>query len=217
MKQQELLLYLEGFLTPARILRFQEVLAQRTNFITVAIEDVFQLHNTSAVIRSCDAFGVQEVHVVEDRFGKRMDKNIAMGAEQWVDIHRYNNTQSCMKTLREKGFQIIATSPHGESTDLMDFKISEPIALFFGTEKDGLSAEVLQNADGFLRIPMSGFSESLNISVAAAICLCHLTALVRTSGFAWNLTEKEIFEKRLDWTKKSIKNVEAIIGRYQSR
>ena len=217
MKQPELLTYLEGFLTPERVQRFEEVLEQRTNFITVAIEDVFQLHNTSAVIRSCDAFGVQEVHVVEDRFGKRLDKNIAMGAEQWVDIHRYNNAQSCLQALREKGYRIIATSPHGMGTNLMDFKITQPMALFFGTEKEGLSKEVLEQADGFLKIPMSGFSESLNISVAAAICMCHITALVRTSDLPWNLTKKEILEKRLDWTKKSIKDVEAIIGRYQSR
>ena len=176
-----LLTYLEGFLTAERIQRFKDVLEQRTNFITVAIEDVFQLHNTSAVIRSCDAFGVQQVHVVEDRFGKRLDKNIAMGAEQWVDVSRYSTTQSCIQELREKGYQIVATQPHGNSTRLMDFTITKPIALFFGTEKEGLSLEVLQSADSSITIPMTGFTESLNISVAAAICLCHLTAILRKS------------------------------------
>ncbi len=214
MKQLGLLSYLEGFLTEERILRFKEVLKQRTNFVTVAMEDVFQLHNTSAVIRSCDAFGIQQVHVIEDRFGKRLDKNIAMGAEQWVDVHRYNNTQNCLQELREKGYRIVATTPHGNSTDLMDFRISKPTALFFGTEKEGLSPEVLQNADGCLSIPMTGFTESLNISVAAAICLCHITAVLRKSDLPWSLTEQEILEKRMDWTKKSIKDVEGIIGRY---
>lgn len=214
MKQLELLSHLESFLTVERIQRFKEVLEQRTNFITVAIEDVYQLHNTSAVIRSCDAFGVQEVHVIEDRFGERLDKNIAMGAEQWVDVHRYNNTQSCLQELRKKGYQVVATTPHGNSTKLGDFEISKPIALFFGTEKEGLSPEVLQNADSSLSIPMSGFTESLNISVAAAICLCHLTSVLHKSGLPWALTEKEVLEKRMEWTKKSIKDVEGIIGRY---
>ena len=186
MTDVSLLTYLEGFLTEERLQRFKEVLEERTNFITVAIEDVFQLHNTSAVIRSCDAFGVQKVHVVEDRFGKRLDKNIAMGAEQWVDIHRHRNTKSCMQTLLQEGYQIVATTPHGTSRNLMDFEISKPTALFFGTEKEGLSPEVLENADVCLHIPMSGFSESLNISVAAAICLCHLTAVLRKSDLPWS-------------------------------
>jgi len=217
MFDNDLLTYLEEFLTCARIQRFKEVLEQRTNYITVAVEDVYQLHNTSAVLRSCDAFGVQEVHLVEDRFGKRLDKNIAMGAEQWVDIYRHKSTENCIAALRKKGYQIIATVPHGACTSLIDFKLSKPTALIFGTEKDGLSEAVMQNADGYLTIPMSGFTESLNISVAAAICICQLTTALRKSSLPWNLTEKEVLEKRLDWTKKSIKDVEGIIRRYRSR
>ncbi len=215
MFNRDLLTYLEGFLTHGRIQRFKEVLEQRTKYLTVAIEDVYQLHNTSAVIRSCDAFGLQEAHVVEDRFGQRLDKNIAMGAEQWVDVHRYKKTSDCIAALRAKGYQLIATTPHHSSSSLTDFKITKPTALLFGTEKEGLSKEVLDNADGFLTIPMSGFSESLNISVAAAITVSHLMEQLRDSPIDWHLSVTEQLEKRLDWTKKSIKDVEGIIGRYQ--
>lgn len=210
----DLLAYLEGFVTEERKQRFIDVLSKRTRFLTVAIEDVYQLHNTSAVIRSCDAFGVQNVHVVEDRFGKRLDKNIAMGAEQWIDVHRYQTTDECISTLKDDGYQIIATTPHNNSNLLSDFKITSKTALFFGTEKEGLSSKVLEQADGFLKIPMVGFSESLNISVSAAIILQKLLDDLRKSKYPWRLSELEVLEKKLDWTKKSINDVEGIIGRY---
>lgn len=213
----DLLTYLETYLTEERKLRFMNVLENRTKYLTVAIEDVFQLHNTSAVIRSCDAFGIQEVHVIEDRFGQRLDKNIAMGAEQWVDVNRYNTTTDCMNALREKGYQIVATTPHTASNFLHEFEIDGPTALFFGTEKEGLSEEVLQQADKFIKIPMVGFSESLNISVSAAIIIQELTQKLRSSDLDWEMTAIDILEKRLDWTKKSIKDVEGIIARYQTQ
>lgn len=214
MFNDNLLTYLEGFLTEGRRQRFLEILQQRTKFLTVAMEDVYQLHNTSAVLRSCDAFGIQEVHVVEERFEKRLDKNIAMGAEQWVDVHRYRTTSDCITHLRKMGYQIIATTPHNDSHMLSQFELESRTVLFFGTEKEGLSEEVIQKADGYLKIPMVGFSESLNISVSAAIILQKLTDALRASELDWQLSDIEILEKRLDWTKKSIKNVEGIIGRY---
>lgn len=210
----DLLLYLEGFISEERKERFLEVLAKRTRFLTVAIEDVYQLHNTSAVIRSCDAFGIQDVHVVENRFGKRLDKNIAMGAEQWVDVHRYQTTTQCMEALKEKGYQIIATTPHNDSNLLADAKITSKTALFFGTEKEGLSQAVLEQADGFLKVPMVGFSESLNISVSAALIIQQLGDTLRKSNLPWHLTAMEILEKQLDWTKKSIKDIDGVLTRY---
>ncbi|SDQ68009.1 TrmH family RNA methyltransferase [Flagellimonas zhangzhouensis] len=214
MFDHDLLTYLEGYLTEERKQRFLEVLQTRTKHITVAIEDVYQLHNTSAIIRSCDVFGVQEVHVIEDRFGKRLDKNIAVGAEQWVDVTRHQNTSDCISTLKDKGYQIIATTPHNDSTLLPDFFPSSKSALFFGTERKGLSNEIMQQADGFLKIPMVGFSESLNVSVSAAIIIQEVAQKVRDSQLDWHLSESEVLEKRLDWTKKSIKDVEGIIARY---
>lgn len=214
MMDLDLLAYLEGYLTEERKQRFLEVLQHRTKHITIAIEDVYQMHNTSAIIRSCDVFGVQEVHVVEDRFAKRLDKNIAMGAEKWVDVHRYHNTKDCIANLKQQGYQIIATTPHNDSTLLPEFYPEQKSAIFFGTEKEGLSADVMHQADGYLKIPMVGFSESLNVSVAAAIIIQDLAHKVRTSTVDWQLKETEILEKRMDWTQKSIQHVEGIIKRY---
>ncbi|MRX66079.1 TrmH family RNA methyltransferase [Maribacter sp. RZ05] len=211
---QQLLDYLEGFISAERKERFLNVLEERSKFITVAIEDVYQMHNTSAVIRSCEVFGLQQAHVIESRFGKRLDKNIAMGAQQWVDVQRHETTESCISLLREQGYRIVATTPHNDSCYLEDFKINEKTALFFGTEKEGLSEEVMGKADSFLKIPMVGFTESLNISVSAAIILQHLTVKMKSQQLPWRLSDEEKLEKRLDWTQKSIKSIDDILERY---
>ncbi|MDX1768707.1 MAG: RNA methyltransferase [Arenibacter troitsensis] len=214
MFDQKLLDYLEGFITPERKARFLDILEERTNYITVAIEDVYQMHNTSAVVRSCDVFGVQQAHLIENKFGKRLDKDIAMGAQQWVDLYRYKTTTDCIDTLRQKGYKIVATTPHGENCSLANFKFDGKTALFFGTERDGLSKEVLEKADSFLKIPMVGFTESLNISVSAAIILQNLTSQLRNENVNWRLTEDEKLEKRLDWTKKSVRSLNDVLARY---
>lgn len=208
--------YLEGFLTENRKNNFLKVLQNRTKHFTVVVEDVFQMHNASAVMRSCEVFGIQEMNVIEQRFGKRIDKEIAMGAQKWVDIYPFDNVSNCIETLKNKGYQIIATTPHEKDCLLDDFDISKPSALFFGTEKEGLSEEVLQKADGFLKIPMVGFTESLNISVSAAIIIQNLTSRLRKSDIDWRLTDDEILKKRLDWTKNSIKDIRRIEERYYS-
>ena len=213
-KDHELLNYLEGFLTENRKEGFLRVLKNRTKHFTIAMEDVYQLHNTSAVMRSCEVFGIQELNVIEQKFGKRIDTEIAMGAQKWVDVFRYNSVQSCMDEMRARGYQIIATTPHDESCFLHEFDITKPAALFFGTERDGLSQEVLDQADGFLKIPMVGYTESLNISVSAAIIIQDITTRLRQSAINWHLTEEEIWEKRLDWTRKSIKDIDFIERKY---
>ncbi|WP_299261722.1 RNA methyltransferase [uncultured Aquimarina sp.] len=211
----KLLTYLESFLTPRRQSLYKKVIEQRTNYFTVAVEDVYQLHNTSAVIRSCDVFGIQNVHVIEEINAKRIDREIAMGAQKWVDINRYTTTKECIASLKSKGYQIVATTPHDNSVELKDFDISKPSVFFFGQEQEGLSDTVLDAADTKLHIPMVGFTESLNISVSAAIILQHITSLLRNSDIDWQLSEEEKLEKRLDWAKKVIKSHEKIIARYK--
>lgn len=208
--------FLEDILTENRKAKFLKVLENRTKHFTVAIEDVFQLHNTSAVMRSCEIFGVQQLNVVEEKYGKSIDKEIAMGAQKWVDVNRFESISDCISDLKSKGYQIIATTPHENDCLLEDFDISKPSALFFGTERNGLSEEVLSRADGFLKIPMVGFTESLNISVSAAIILQNLMERLRKSDIDWHLSETEILEKRLEWARNSIKDIKRIEARYYS-
>jgi len=208
------LAFLENILTDNRKEKFLKVLGKRTKHLTVVVEDVFQMHNTSAVMRSCEVFGIQELNIIEQRYGKRIDKEIAMGAQKWVDINQYDSVTNCISSLKEQGYQIIATTPHENDCMLEDFDITKPSALFFGTERDGLSEEILERADGFLKIPMVGFTESLNISVSAAIIIQDLTNRLRDSKVKWQLTEEEILEKRLAWAKNSIKDIKRIEARY---
>lgn len=209
-----LLDYLQNFITEERKQRFSEIISQRTNHFTVAMEDVFQMHNTSAVVRTCEVFGVQQAHSIEGRYGKRLDEKIAMGAQKWVDVFRYDDTQKCIDILREKGYQIVATTPHQDAYLLNDFDISKKSAFFFGTEKEGLSEQVLSQADTYLKIPMVGFTESLNISVAVAIVLQQLTDKLRRSNIKWQLTEEERYSVLEQWTKISVRNVNDVIKRY---
>jgi tRNA (guanosine-2'-O-)-methyltransferase len=209
----KLLQHLETYLTAHRLTRFKQVLDQRTKHFTVATEDVYQLHNTSAVMRTCDVFGLQELNIVEETNSKSIDGEIAMGAQKWVDLNRFDTVTDCIKDLKQKGYQIVATTPH---TDDCDFDVTQKACFFFGRETEGLSDAVLNQADSFLKIPMVGFTESLNISVSAAIILQHATSKLKKTDINWQLTETEKLEKRLDWCKKSIKSYHEIVERFYS-
>ena len=215
MADLQLLTYLENFITEKRKNKFTEIISQRTNHFTIAVEDIFQMHNTSAVIRSCDVFGIQNIHLIEQKYGKRLDAKIAMGAQKWVTTHRYSNTSSCINTLKKQGYQIVATTPHLQATLLDDFDISLKSAFFFGTEKSGLSKEVLDKADQYLKIPMVGFTESLNISVSVAIILQLLTEKLRKSDVKWHLSNQDMLKTRIEWTKNSVRSLVDVLKRYE--
>ncbi len=206
--------YLEGFITENRKLKFNKVLENRTKHFCIAVEDVYQLHNTSAVMRSCEVFGIQNLHMIEQKFSKTIDKEIALGAEKWVDIYRHTSTENCLESLKKQGYQIVATSPHADAHTLDNFDISKPSAIFFGTEKNGLSQEIMDQADAFIKIPMYGFTESLNISVSAALVINSITNKLRTSALDWKLSEEDLLAKKIDWMRKSIKDIDFVTERY---
>jgi tRNA (guanosine-2'-O-)-methyltransferase len=214
----KLLTYLEGFVTDKRKKLFRNILQDRTRHFTVVLEDIYQQHNASAVIRSCDIFGIQDVHVIENKYKSKVSKNIAKGSQKWLSFHNYkedtNNTLECLNSLKSKGYQIIATTPHNNSSILHDFDISKKSAFVFGVEKTGVSDLVINNADGILKIPMVGFTESLNISVAAAIILENLTFKLRNSSVDWKLTNEEQKILYASWIEKTIKNVDEIKERF---
>ena len=212
----KLLNYLETYLTENRLKRFNQVLSQRTKYFTVATEDVYQLHNTSAVMRSCDVFGIQELSIIEEQNVKSIDREIAMGAQKWVDLNRFHSAKECIVSMKQQGYQIVATTPHTNDCNLQEFDISKKACFFFGRETEGLSQEVLDAADSYLKIPMVGFTESLNISVSAAIILQDVTSKLRSSNIDWKLTQEEINEKKLDWIKKTIHSYDKIVERFYS-
>lgn len=202
--------YLREFATEARWEKIEEVARQRTRHITVVVEDIYQPHNASAVLRSCDGFGIQDVHIIENSNEFDASSQVTIGADQWLSIYRHNNpetdnTETCLNRLKVEGYKIIATSPHENDVNLNDLPIADKTALVFGTELEGISDKVKEMADGFVKIPMAGFSESFNISVSAAICLYNLTRRLRNSDVDWNLSEEDMEIIKLEWLKKSIK------------
>jgi tRNA (guanosine-2'-O-)-methyltransferase len=212
--------YLEQFVTENRRNLFKQVINERTRHFTVAIEDICQPHNSSAVVRSCDVFGIQDLHVIESNYQFYASNQVAKGAQKWLNFLLFNkrntnNTLDCIADLKSKGYKIIATTPHNDSCLLYDFDINQKSAFFFGVEKDGLSNDVLDNADGFLKIPMVGFTESLNISVAAAIVLQDVTQRLKKSDVDWQLSAQEKEQLYLEWLEKSIKNIQQIKENYK--
>lgn len=215
----EFLNFLEDFVSEKRKETFHKVLENRTQHFTVVLEDIFQPHNSSAVIRSCDIFGLQDVHIIQNKYSSKVSRHVAKGSQKWLNIKKYNqtatNTQDCLDTLRNNGYQIIATTPHNDSCVLHEFDITKKAAFVFGVEKEGVSEYTMNQADGFLKIPMVGFTESLNISVAAAIILQDVTTKLRASEIDWKLSEKEKEILYADWIQKSIKSIKKITERYQ--
>jgi len=220
MNQQEhntrkaLLEYLSGFITDDRKQLFDKIAGQRTRHITVVLENLYQSHNASAVLRTCDCFGVQDVHVVEG--GNRFDVNpdVALGSSKWLTIYKYKAAEQCVEKvtslLRERGYRIIATTPHRDGYLLDDLPVTGKMALLFGTEMDGLSAKAMACAGEFVSIPQYGFSESFNISVSAAIILHHLTEKLRRSEIPWRLSEDELVDLKLEWARSTLKKASLI-------
>ena len=196
-------------ITPSKQEMFDRIAADRTNFLTVSLENVYQEHNASAVLRSCDCFGIQQLHVIEKDNQYKVQRDIALGAGRWVDMFNYdqgdNPTIDCFSNLRSKGYRIVATSPHVNEKTINDIDISQPMALIFGTERKGISDEVKATADEFVSIPMYGFTESFNISVSVAITLNVLRQRLENSSVDWKLSHEEQILLKLKWCRKILR------------
>lgn len=219
MRNEKLAAYLSGFITPRRMEKMRTVLAQRTRHITVVLEDIFQSQNASAVLRSCECFGVQDVHIIENRYAFELNPEVVMGASKWLTMSRYhdygNNTLACLQHLKQQGYQLIATTPHKDDFSPATLPIGQKTALLFGTEMEGLSDDAREVADGYMQIPMSGFTESFNISVSVAVSLYHLVNRIKSSvDVAWQLSEEEGNDILFEWMCKSVKNADSLIRHF---
>ncbi|PKR80289.1 rRNA methyltransferase [Brumimicrobium salinarum] len=219
---EKLLKALYEIITPEKVEKFDRIAAERTNHVTVAVENLFQEHNASAVMRTCDCFGIQNLHIIEKNNKFNVNKDIAMGAAQWVDNHHYSDdlypTTKCIQTLKDKGYKIAATTPHTEAYTINNVPIDQPIAFVFGTEQTGLSEKALDLADYFVKIPMVGFTESFNISVSAALTINTIrTRLEHQEDFEWKLSKEEQTLLKIEWCKRIIKNPNLTIKDFKRR
>lgn len=210
--------YLQQFVTEERQARLREILENRTHHVTVVLEDLFQTQNISAVLRTCDCYGVQNVHVIKHRNEFEIHKDISMGADKWLSIHQYphseHNVKDCIDRLHEQGYWVAATLPDEQKRTIFDLPVERKTAFLFGTELTGLSDEAIKYADGNVLIPMYGFTESFNISNSAAIILSHFSERMRHSEAQWQLLPEEKEELYFEWLQKSVKNPDGLIDYY---
>ena len=213
--QQKELLYRQAseLISDNRQSLFDRLAPLRTRHISVVLEDIYQSHNAAAVLRSCDCFGVQDVHVVEKNNPFNPAGDVAVGSAKWVDYYRYPSIAEVYRRLHAQGYRIVATLPHENDQMITDLDISQKTALVFGTELTGLTQEAIDGADAYVKVPMYGFTESFNISVCAALSLFSLTERMRASAdIDWRLTDEEMLDLKLHWAMQTIRDGEKVLG-----
>jgi len=211
----QLLEYLSEYVTENKKQLIEEVLSVRSEYVVAVLEDIYQSQNASAVIRTCDGVGMQTVYVIENSNPYVVNPDVTLGTTKWIDIQRYNkpevdNTRECLEDLRSQGYRIIGTTVDNTAPSIFDLDISDPIALVYGHEKNGISQTVINGADRLVHIPMYGFVESFNISVSAAVSLYTLYNRIRNSDVAWQLSEEKKLQIKLNWFRKIVPRGEII-------
>ncbi len=212
--KEKLLHHLLSFISDNKTGLFDRIINDRTRYITVVLEDIFQSQNASAVLRTCDCFGIQDVHIIENSNPYEINPDVTLGSSKWLNLNKYNekeqNTEAALDALKEKGYKLVATTPHNNDVMLEDLPLDNKTALLFGAELPGLSEIALNKADAFVKIPMYGFTESFNISVSAAIVLHHLTEKLKKSDIKWHLDKEETIDIKLDWARNVVKRSDII-------
>jgi len=205
---------LEAFMTPERATLFRRTAASRTCYMTVLAENTFHPQNAAALIRHCEAFGLQRMHTVENHCRFRPSAAVVRGTDRWVDIRRHASTTDALRALKAEGYRIVATTPHRQDSTPETFDVGRgPFALVFGTEHAGISDEAIAAADEFLRIPMCGMVESLNVSASAAILIYMLSERMRRSEIEWRLTPAQQTEIVYRWMRRSVADAARILDR----
>jgi tRNA (guanosine-2'-O-)-methyltransferase len=207
--------HLERLMSSERIARMNTVLEHRTRYLTLVLEDIYKPQNASATIRTCDALGIQDVHIIENHSPFSLDANVTLGSCQWTTLHRYreksaDNTRACYAALRDNGYRIIATVPGPESCRLEDIGLERKCAFVFGNEEQGLSASAIDEADACVHLPMYGFTQSYNISVSVGIVLMMMSERLRACGRDWRLSQDEKDTLRLAWYRRAVRSDDII-------
>jgi len=217
---QKTIEYLKQFVSEERYNRIQEIARKRTRHFTIVVENLFQSHNMSAILRTAECLGLQDVHIIEADFEYEISKQVSLGSQKWLSIYRYNNlinnTIPCLQSLKEKKYKIVATIPSENNYFLDDIAIEPKTAFLFGTELNGLTQEAIDLADEFVKIPIYGFTESYNVSVSVALTMMNVNERLRKSLINWSISQEELLELELDWLKKSIKDSNRILQRWHN-
>jgi len=211
---------MESHVSESRMQKILEVSTDRTRYLTVVLNNVYYTQNISAVIRSCDCFGIQDLYIIGNSPSTHVNKHVAQGAYNWIDIHRntFRPEEETLRELKDDGYRLVVTLPAPGASSLHDFDIEKgKIAVIMGNEKEGVSDVVKEMADEFMYIPMAGFSQSLNISVSTAVILSELTGKIRSSDLNWKLDENDLTDLQYRWMKNSVKRGDQIEDEYLLR
>lgn len=218
MTDKEAIAVLRQCLLPQRWERLATAAYARTRRVTVAFDSLAHSHNVNAVLRTCECLGVQDVHMVTGGVPLQTYRGISRGALEWLSVHEYATLSDQLKALREAGYRLVGTAPQqgSKSVSVADFDsaASAPLALLFGQEKHGMSAEALAAVEVCVYVPMVGLTESLNVSVAAGMLLGSILEKMAREGVCHRLNPNEADALLLSWLKKSVKSADLILSRY---
>lgn len=214
MNQRQTFEYLQQFLTAERLQKINHFAPESSDYVLPVIEDVFQFRNAAAIVRSVEACGFHKIVAMESQNEFNPNLRVTKGAETWVEVERLPHHIDSLKQIKKRGYKIVAVSPENDATLLPDFEISEPIALVFGTEAEGVTEEILNFADETLAIPMYGFTRSFNVSVAAAICVYELKQKLIKSNLDYKLSEEKLWQMKVRWAVNSLQSGEQILAKY---
>ena len=207
--------FLRRFMGEERMATLQRALDGRTDYAAVCLENTFHPQNASAIMRTCEAFGIQNIHTIQEHCRFNPNVNIVRGTDKWIDMHSYGTTTEALTALKTAGYRIVATSPHAEDRTPDTFDVtSGPFVLVFGTEQEGISDEVRAAADEFIKIPMQGMVESLNVSVSAAVLLYTLSCRIRKEVADWQLSPHRSAVTQWKWYMESVRDSIAILEKY---
>ena len=214
MNNQKIFQHLQQFLTDERLEKINHFAPESSDFVLPVIEDVFQFRNAAAIVRSVEACGFHKIIAMESEHEFNPNLRVTKGAETWVEVEKLPHNLDSLREIKNRGYKILAVSPENNATMLSDYDLKEPVALVFGTEAAGVSEEILDFADETLAIPMYGFTQSFNVSVAAAICVYELRQKLLRSNLDYKLSAEKLWEMKVRWAMNSIKSGEQILAKY---
>ena len=214
MNNKKIFQHLQQFLTDERLEKINHFAPESSDFVLPVIEDVFQFRNAAAIVRSVEACGFHKIIAMESEHEFNPNLRVTKGAETWVEVEKLPHNLDSLREIKNRGYKILAVSPENNATMLSDYDLKEPVALVFGTEAAGVSEEILDFADETLAIPMYGFTQSFNVSVAAAICVYELRQKLLRSNLDYKLSAEKLWEMKVRWAMNSIKSGEQILAKY---
>ena len=206
--------YLKQFLTEERLRKIEHFAPESSDFVLPVLEDVYQFRNAAAIVRSVEACGFHKVVALQEENNFEPNLKVTKGADTWVEVEKLPRNMESFQKIKNKGYKIVVVSLENNAKMLPEYEITEPIALVFGTEMEGVSQEILDFADETLAIPMYGFTRSFNVSVAASICMYELKQKLMKSTIDYKLNEEKLLEMKIRWAVNSIKSGKQILAKY---